>query len=438
MSGMFEAGKRLKIRNTGVECRIEGLLGAGGQGEVYLVNVDGVQRALKWYYPQTASVEQLETLDRIIQAGPPDSRFLWPEDLLIDESKTTFGYLMPLRPERFKGIADLLARNVTSSLKNLVTACVNLSDAFLKLHANGWCYRDISQGNVFFDPDNGDILVCDNDNVGINESHSTILGTPRFMAPEVVRGEARPSTQTDLFSLAVLHFFMLMNHHPLDGRKEYEIHCFDRPAMERLYGREPVFIFDPYDHSNAPVPGFQDNAIAFWAVYPTFLKDLFTQAFTTGLRDPVNGRVRETDWRTQLSRVRDSIYYCSCGAENFFDVDRLRQEGGLTTRCWSCRAALHMPPRIRIGNTVVMLNPGSQLYPHHLEGSRNAVDFSKPFAEVTRHPADASRLGLKNLSDQAWTATIDGAMHEVSPARSVALGNGTRIHFGKDEGEIRA
>jgi hypothetical protein len=97
-----------------------------------------------------------------------------------------------------------------------------------------------------------------------------------------------------------------------------------------------------------------------------------------------------------------------------------------------------MPPRIRIENTVVMLNPGSQLYLHHLEGSRNTVDFSKPFAEVTRHPADASRLGLKNLGDQAWTATIDGDMHEVPPTRSVALGNGTRIHFGKAEGEVRA
>lgn len=434
---MFEAGRRLKIRKTGAECRIEGLLGAGGQGEVYLVTVDGVQRALKWYYPQTASVEQLQTLERLVQAGPPDGRFLWPEDLLIDESGTTFGYMMPLRPERFKGIADLMARTVSSPLLNLVTACVNLSDAFLKLHALGWCYRDISQGNMFFDPDNGDILICDNDNVGVNESPTTILGTPKFMAPEVVRGEARPSTQTDLFSLAVMHFFVLMNHHPLDGLKEYKIHCFDRPAMERLYGREPVFIFDPYDDSNAPVPGYQDNAIAFWAVYPTFLKDLFTKAFTTGLRDPVNGRVRESEWRTELSRVRDSIFYCNCGAENFFDLERLRREGGLTASCWSCKAPLRMPPRMRLGNTVVMLNPSSKLYPHHLEGSRNAVDFSKPFAEVTRHPTDPSLLGLKNLSDQAWTATIDGAMREVAPARSVALSNGTRIHFGRAEGEVR-
>jgi len=436
MAGMFENGRQLKIRGTGAICRIESLLGAGGQGEVYLVDVAGVKRALKWYYPQTASVEQLETLDRLIQAGAPDERFLWPEDLLIDEGGTTFGYLMPLRPDRFMGITDLMKRNFTPSLQSLVTACVNVSDAFLNLHAKGWCYRDISQGNMFFDHRNGDILICDNDNVGVNESATTILGTPRFMAPEVVRGEAVPSTQTDLFSLAVMHFVMLMNHYPLDGRKEYEIHCFDRPAMERLYGSNPVFIFDPYDKSNEPVPGYQDNAIAFWAIYPAFLKALFTKSFTTGLRDPVNGRVRETDWRGQLSRLRDSIFYCTCGAENFFDLERLRQESG-PMLCWSCRAPLHLPPRMRIGNTIVMLNPSSQLYPHHLGGSLDGVDFSKPFGEVTRHPTDPSRLGLKNLSTEVWTATVDGELLEIPPSRNVAVKNGTKIHFGKTDGEFR-
>jgi serine/threonine protein kinase len=44
-----------------------------------------------------------------------------------------------------------------------------------------------------------------------------VLGTPRFMAPEVVRREAAPSDQTDRYSLAVLLFYLLMGGHPLDG-----------------------------------------------------------------------------------------------------------------------------------------------------------------------------------------------------------------------------
>jgi len=139
------------------------------------------------------------------------------------------------------------------------------------LHSKGLCYRDISFGNLFLDPANGEILICDNDNVAIDGNPGTgILGTPRFMAPEVVRGGSLPSIQTDLFSLAVLLFYLFLVHHPLEGKKELAIHSFDLPAMTRLYGTDPVFIFDPRDHSNRPVPGCHDNALVNWPLYPSF------------------------------------------------------------------------------------------------------------------------------------------------------------------------
>lgn len=436
VSGILSPGEKLRV-NPAVECRVEQLLGAGGQGEVYRVSVAGLNQALKWYYPYTATTYQWETLRKLVESGPPDARFLWPTELVVDDSKPGFGYLMALREPQYKGISDLLVRHVSPTFRSLATACANLSDAFLQLHAKGLCYRDISQGNVFFDPDTGDVLVCDNDNVGVNGGPTAILGTPRFMAPEVVRGEQMPSTQTDLFSLAVLLFLVLMNDHPLDGRKEAEIHCFDRPAMERLYGKEPVFIFDPDDHSNEPVPGVQDNALAFWPIYPTFLKELFTKSFTQGLMDAAHGRVRESTWRAAMSKLRDSIFYCSCGAENFYDAEALRRAAGKTGNCWDCRRQLQLPPRIRIGRAVVMLNADTKLFGHHLDDSE-PVDFSRPLAEVTRHPADATRLGLKNLSGEKWTAVLnDGAVRDIEPARSVAVAVGTRIYFGRAEGEVR-
>ena len=65
------------------------------------------------------------------------------------------------------------------------------------------------------------------------------------------------------------------------------------------------------------------------------------------------------------------------------------------------------------------------------------MDFSKPVAEVVRHPTDARRLGLKNLTGEAWGAVVDGTVHEVPPGRSVTVISGARIHFGKADGEIR-
>lgn len=436
VSGILSPNEKIRIDGT-TECHIKELLGAGGQGEVYRVTLGNASVALKWYYAHTATESQSKALSDLIYRGPPDGRFLWPTDLVATDSKPGFGYLMPLREPRFRGIADLLTRHIFPSFRTLATACANLSEAFLNLHGMGLCYRDISLGNVSFDPDSGDVLVCDNDNVGLNDSEPTVLGTPRFMAPEIVRGEAYPSDRTDLFSLAVLLFLMLVNDHPLDGRKEVAIHCFDQNAMVRLYGIEPVFIFDPHDHSNKPIPGYQDNALAFWPVYPAFLKDLFTKSFTSGLKDPEHGRVRETAWRQGMSRLRDSIFNCSCGTENFYDPVALQQAAGVPGNCWNCKRQLQLPPRIRIGKTVVMLNVNSELFAHHFEGGEH-LDFSRPLAEVTSHPTDPARLGLRNLTGERWTAVLeDGSVHEIEPSRNLSIASGTRIYFGRADGEIR-
>jgi serine/threonine protein kinase len=268
----------------------------------------------------------------------------------------------------------------------LATAGLNLAHSFLQLHAKGLCYRDISFGNVFFDPDTGDILICDNDNVTVDGTASaSVLGTPRFMAPEIVRGEALPSSLTDLFSLAVLLFYMFMVHHPLEGKQEAAIKCFDLPAMTRLYGIAPVFVFDPNDKSNRPVPGYHDNALAYWPLHPQFLRDLFTRSFTAGLREPLHGRVRESEWRVALTRLRDTIVYCPrCGGENFYAAEALQ---GTVQRasCWSCKSEIAHPLRIQIGKQVVMLNHDTQLFPHHIDDGQ-PYDFSRPIAALVQHP----------------------------------------------------
>jgi hypothetical protein len=229
-----------------------------------------------------------------------------------------------------------------------------------------------------------------------------------------------------------------MSHHPLEGKKEAEVAILDMAAQVKLYGHEPVFIFDPQDQSNRPVPNYQDNALIFWPLYPQFLRDLFTRAFTAGLKDPENGRVRENEWRSALIRLRDSIFYCSkCNAQNFYDVDYLQKTGGTPSPCWKCKNAVMLPFRVRIGDNVIMLNQDTQLYPHHTDSQRK-WDFSKAVAEVSRHPTDPTLWGLKNLSNEKWVLTKPGgAMQDVEPGRSASLAVGNKLIFGTTEGEIR-
>lgn len=440
LSSIFRPGQTVQARSTGSRCDIQEFLGAGAQGEVYRASLSASAFALKWYYPQAATPQQLQVLEYLIRLGPPTSSFLWPIELATSTGTPGYGYLMTLREPRFRGLVDLMKRRIDPSSHALATAGFELANSFLQLHSRGLCYHDISFGNLFLDPETGEILICDNDNVTVDGDPKTgVLGTPRFMAPEVVRGDSRPSIQTDLFSLAVLLFYLFVIHHPLEGKKEIAIHSFDLAAMTRLYGDEPVFIFDPHDRSNEPVPGYHDNALATWPIYPKFLRDLFTKAFTCGISDPAHGRVREGEWRAAMIRLRDSIVYCGhCGAENFYDRDAVSSEPTAMGICWSCQRRYHLPYRIRIGRNVVVLNHDTRLFPHHLDEQRH-YDFSSPVAAVTRHPAEPDRWGLRNDSAQSWYLQLpfDPSPVEVPPGRSVALNPGVRINFGPSEGEIR-
>lgn len=436
MSQLLQSGQRAQSA-SGQPCTIGRLLGGGGQGEVYAAEWCGRPAAVKWYYAGSATPEQREALSELVRLGSPAAEFLWPEDLVEAAGTPGFGYIMRLREPRFRSLNDYVAGRFHPRNIPLITAAMGLTKAMRALHAAGLCYRDISFGNAFFDPTTGEVLICDNDNVATNRSaNGGVLGTPDFMAPEIVTGQARPSTATDLHSLAVLLFYAFHLSHPLLGRRVLDIRCWDIPAREKLFGPGASYIFGG-DPANAAVSFDEDplgeaggNAIAHAPLYPARFKAVFHRAFTDGLADP-DRRVTEAEWLDALAGLRDSIFPCSgCSAPNFFD-------GSATKPCWSCGTIPAPPFRLRIGKTVVMLNADSNLFGHHLDDGR-PWDYATPTAAVVQHPTDPSVWGLKNLTQLGWViTTADGAVKDVAPGRSVPLAAGTRVDFGKTTGEVQ-
>lgn len=426
---MLEPRRKLKSVN-GTEYVIVRKLGEGGQGEVHEVGQDGQRYALKWYFPHSATDDQRAIIENLIRKGEPSPAFLWPKDLLVDSG--TFGYIMPLRPPNFRSIVDMMKRRAEPSFRALCIAGVNVCAGYQKLHSAGYSYRDISFGNVFFDPDTGAVLICDNDNVSVDGLHdSGVCGTPRFMAPEIVKGEAGPSTDTDLYSLAVLLFYMFMLHHPLEGRREAGIKCLDVPAMNKLYGTEPLFIWDPRDRSNRPVKGYQDNAILYWDLYPAFLKELFTMAFTEGIGAPKK-RVVERVWQDAFVRLLNSIIHClACGAENLADTEK--QRTGVGHVCWQCQRSITLPPTIVVGRHTVFLNRGTKILRHHIH---NDFDVATEVGVVAQHPRDRERWGITNLSDDVWIFVKgDGSQSLVAKGKTAPIATGATINFGAVAGQ---
>lgn len=254
------------------------------------------------------------------------------------------------------------------------------------------------------------------------------------MAPEIWREETDPSAATDRHSLAVLMFYFFMRAHPLEGRREADINCWEQKAQRELYGTRPIFIFDPTDACNRPVPGLHDQALRNWDRYPAEFQQVFTRAFTEGLKNPEH-RVTESEWIKAFSRLRDSIFRCQhCGAENYYD--RARLASGQTLSCANCRKPLQLPMRLRVGDHVVMLNTDTQLYPHHFGDELN---FEQPVAEVSRHPKDPKRYGLRNLTQEHWAYTgSNGTTQQVAPGMNAPLIDGLVLYFGRVQGQVKA
>lgn len=432
MDGQLRPGT-IEISESGNRYTVISLLGAGGQGEVYEVERGGKRYAMKWYYRHMATREQKEILDNLIKKGAPDASFLWPQDMIFSSYGESFGYIMPLRPKNYKGIVDMMKRRAEPTFYALCRAAYNLTNGYQKLHSMGYSYRDISFGNVFFDPDTGDVLICDNDNVSANGiDNSSVYGTPRFMAPEIVVGKAKPSRNTDLYSLAVLLFYMFMLGHPLEGKLEADIKCMDIHAMNKLYGTNPVFVFDPNDRSNRPVKGYQDNVLIYWNIYPQAIRDLFTQSFTMGLLSP-NKRVTEKQWLDAFANLLTGILICpKCGAEVFFDP--IKVERGLAHTCWLCQTEQKYPASIVIGKSCVLLHRDAKLFSHNIYGN---YDMDTVVGEVVQNPKNPQLFGIKNESHDNWTyIRADAQQIPVAVGKSAAIAKGAKICFGQLTGEF--
>ncbi|CAD7695366.1 unnamed protein product [Ostreobium quekettii] len=402
-------------------------LGEGGQGSVWRARVCDEYFALKWYEPGS-SQEISRRLSRLIAIGRPSDAFLWPVAVVRDTEDKGFGYLMPMLEPGYRAVTELMSGAVEISYQALVTSAARLAGAFRDLHARGMCYGDINFENIFIHPHTGAILICDNDNVVVDGDETSVLGTMRFMAPEIVRGEGRPCADTDRWSLAVLLFYMFMVHHPLEGALEQNIRCLDLPAMEQLYGYAPRFIFDPDDVSNRPDPERQQSVILYWGIYPLFLKDHFTRSFTEGIADPRDGRVRETEWIEVMRRLLDSLCPCPCGADNFYDVDVLRAAPLTRARCWDCGARISLPARMRLEDgRVIILREGTTLCGHHLlkfPGDRG----DDVFAVVRRD--ERGHLALSNVSEQTWRMNFIGKpWTDLRPGEELSLESCVAILF---------
>ncbi len=426
----LKRNERIQIKN-GSKAEVIQKIGEGGQGAVYKVHYAREDYAMKMYFPRAIKKknEFYSNLENNIVNGSPNESFLWP--LYITEMRNgTFGYLMRLRPAGYEDFSKILTAKVQmNSDMAIINAALHLVNAFKDLHSKGYSYQDLNDGNFFINPENGDVLICDNDNVAPYGQNVGVDGKSRYIAPEVVTGKSRPNVHTDRFSLAVVLFMLFFRGHPFEGAKTASHCCLTEQLEKEYYGVHPLFCYDPKDESNRPVRGIHNNVIRLWNMYPRYIQDAFIKVFTAGIKD-VNERLTEREWTNILLRYRNSTIKCSCGCYNTFEDEKQEK---LT--CADCGVEINRPLVLTINKNKIFLYPETRLYTYQIEDSQ---DLFQEAGMVIINKANKSLWGLKNLSKRGWIVEYSSGEQKSVPYGGVLfLLKGTKIFFGNEySGEI--
>lgn len=207
--------------------------------------------------------------------------------------------------------------------------CVNISRGVKRLHAAGLAHSDLSYKNVLVDPVSKSAAIIDIDGLVVPGLFPPdVIGTADFIAPEVLAtkhldlkdpGRKLPNRLTDLHALAVMIYMYLLYRHPLKGGK---IHDLDTEKDDLLaMGEKALFIEHPQDASNRPKLNQVNPKELPWAdvtklpytITGPYLKELFYQAFVTGLHKPTERPPAEM-WEQALLKTTDLMQPCSNAA----------------------------------------------------------------------------------------------------------------------------
>jgi serine/threonine protein kinase len=190
--------------------RLAAPLGAGGMGSVFRAEVgsgapvavkvlerpDAASEAAFWAEVERTAAIRHPGVVRVLDWGRlPDGRPF---------------YAMPLvEGYDLRRLLDVWGRQDPSRVARVVAS---LCDAVGAIHTKGWVHRDLKPANVMLSlGDDGDVVTVID--LGLVKGpgdaladSDALVGTPRYLAPEVVRAPGRATPASDAFALGVLAF----------------------------------------------------------------------------------------------------------------------------------------------------------------------------------------------------------------------------------------
>jgi serine/threonine-protein kinase len=225
-------------------------LGRGTSGVVYKAHDPKLDRlvALKILRPELVSLDEsgVSLKQRFHQEAVAAGRLTHPAIVAVHDVGEADGRPFMVMEYIDGGtLADLLLGGRPLPLADAVAIVVQVCAALDYAHRHGVVHRDIKPRNILVGP--GVTKVTDFGTARIlGASHTqtgTMLGTPAYMSPEMVRGQAA-DPRSDLFSLGVVLYETLTGVNPFNAADLaavlYRIVNTDAPSVRRHNAELPL------------------------------------------------------------------------------------------------------------------------------------------------------------------------------------------------------
>ncbi len=235
---------------------IERKLGEGAMGVVYRATHAMLRRptAVKILLPEKVGETSLSRFEREVRAT---ASLAHPNTVTIyDYGRTADGqfyYAMELLDGA--SLAEIVELTGAMPPGRVARILYQVAGALAEAHERGIIHRDIKPANIMLTEQGGfadvakvvdfGLVKTDDsgpDNPGVTAADA-IIGTPMFMAPEVILGTDTDGSSRDLYALGCVGYYLLAGAHVFTGETMVQIcaaHLDEPPDPPSKYREEPV------------------------------------------------------------------------------------------------------------------------------------------------------------------------------------------------------
>jgi len=230
-------------------------LGEGGMAVVYLANHRMLRRptAVKVFLPEKVGEKGLVRFEREVRAT---ARLSHPNTVTIFDYGRTADGLFYYAMEYLEGVSldEVVQMFGPMPPGRVIHVLHQVAGALSEAHALGLLHRDIKPANVMLTRQGGEADVAKVVDFGLvktvsgvgelnKTSDDTLVGTPQFLAPEVIEGTGEDSPARDLYALGCVAYHLAAGRPVFTGKTVIETclaHISKAPEPPSTYLDAPL------------------------------------------------------------------------------------------------------------------------------------------------------------------------------------------------------